>query len=66
MKKIKLVLNYGRTAIGALENETDHYYQITITEMDHIDKKSKFIKVDWKKGDLIKFAKDLVKEVVYD
>lgn len=61
MKKIKLEMDYDRTIIGELREETDKYYQIVIDEVIGGLGKS-----DLQKKDLIKVSKELVKNVSYD
>lgn len=55
-KKIELNMGGGRLITGTLENETDNYYQITVSSVD-----GGIGKGDWKKGDLVKISKQLVK-----
>lgn len=49
-----------RIISGTLQSETDAYYQLIVDSVEN-----KIGKADWKKGDLIKVSKDLVKKVSY-
>lgn len=66
MKKIKLSMDYGRVIHGELKEETEKFYQVVISKVDHPEDFKRFKKADWQKGDLIKVSKELVKEVSYD
>lgn len=63
MKKIELTLPHGRVIYGELIEETEKYYQVSVTKVDHPEPLKKFKKVDWQKGDLIKVSKELVIDV---
>lgn len=64
MKKINISLEFGREIHGELKEENERYYQILVDKTTVPDDLEKWRKrFDWKKGDLIKVSKSLVKQV---
>lgn len=63
---MRLLLGYGRVVHGTLQEETDSYYKVVVEKVEYTGGFEKLKKSDWKKGDVIKFSKEIVMEVEHE